>query len=93
MSKAYRAVVIEKAGGPFVIKDLPHRELEPNEVLVKVEACGCCHSDAFAVLGHWPTASYPRGALSLLFLFCSVLFCSVLFCSAMLFSRTHSARA
>jgi len=60
MSKAYRAVVIEKAGGPFVIKDLPHRELEPNEVLVQVEACGCCHSDAFAVLGHWPTASYPR---------------------------------
>lgn len=52
--------MVEKPGGPLVIKDLPHRELQPHEVLIRVEACGCCHSDTLAVLGHWPGITYPR---------------------------------
>lgn len=64
MSGTYRAAVIEKPGDQFVVKDLPHRELQPHEVLVKVEACGCCHSDSFTVLGQWPSVSYPRGRVA-----------------------------
>lgn len=32
----------------------------PNQVRVKVEACGVCHSDMMTVEGLWPGLSYPR---------------------------------
>jgi D-arabinose 1-dehydrogenase-like Zn-dependent alcohol dehydrogenase len=32
----------------------------PNEVRVKVEACGVCHSDSFTAEGLWPGIEYPR---------------------------------
>jgi alcohol dehydrogenase len=32
----------------------------PNEVLLKVHACGVCHSDAMTIEGHWPGIDYPR---------------------------------
>src|SRR4051794_37038061 len=32
----------------------------PNEVRVKVEACGVCHSDSFTAEGMWPGIAYPR---------------------------------
>jgi D-arabinose 1-dehydrogenase-like Zn-dependent alcohol dehydrogenase len=32
----------------------------PQEVLIKVAACGICHSDAFVREGGWPGIEYPR---------------------------------
>ena len=58
-SGTYRAAAIEKAKGKFVLKDLPFRPLTPMEVLVKVEACGVCHSDTFTVDGVYPI-DFPR---------------------------------
>jgi propanol-preferring alcohol dehydrogenase len=29
-------------------------------VLIKVQACGICHSDSLTVEGHWPGIAYPR---------------------------------
>ena len=38
----------------------PIPEPGPNEVLIKVQACGICHGDAVAKDGHWPGLQYPR---------------------------------
>ena len=32
----------------------------PNQVRLKVQACGICHSDMFVKEGHWPGLQYPR---------------------------------
>jgi S-(hydroxymethyl)glutathione dehydrogenase/alcohol dehydrogenase len=59
-----RAAVVERAGGPFVIRDdVEHRDPGPGEAVVRIRAAGLCHTDlslaagAFgqrlpAVLGH-----------------------------------------
>ena len=49
--------------GPGEGLELVERDLgEPGrgEVLVRVEACGVCHSDAFTVEGGFPGIEYPR---------------------------------
>ena len=55
-----RAVQVAKAGGPLelVEKDIPAPG--PGQVVVKVHACGICHSDSLTVEGHWPGIKYPR---------------------------------
>lgn len=45
LPKTYKAWVVEKAGGPMVLKDLELKQPGPNQVLVRVRACGICHSD------------------------------------------------
>ncbi|MFZ0040864.1 MAG: alcohol dehydrogenase [Solirubrobacteraceae bacterium] len=54
-----RAVVVNEAGGEF---ELVEREVpEPGfgEALIRVHACGVCHSDMFAKEGGYPGVSYP----------------------------------
>ncbi|MFX1676974.1 alcohol dehydrogenase [Paraburkholderia sp. A2WS-5] len=55
-----QAVQVTKAGGPLelVERDIP----EPPErhVLIKVQACGICHSDSLTKEGLWPGLQYPR---------------------------------
>jgi D-arabinose 1-dehydrogenase-like Zn-dependent alcohol dehydrogenase len=41
-----------------VERDIP--EPQPNQVRIKVEACGVCHSDMFTVVGAFPGIQYPR---------------------------------
>ena len=60
MSTVTRVVQVK---GPAEGLELVERELgEPGrgEVLVRVEACGVCHSDAFTVEGGYPGIEYPR---------------------------------
>ncbi len=55
-----KAVQISKPGGNF---ELVEREIPSparNQVRIKVEACGICHSDALVQEGHWPGIQYPR---------------------------------
>jgi len=54
-----RAVQVSRAGGPFELVERPIPSPGPGTVLVKVEACGICHSDAAVKQGHMPVA-YPR---------------------------------
>jgi len=49
-----KAAVIEKAGGDFIIKNVDKPSPSENEVLIKVEACGICHSDNFVKEGGFP---------------------------------------
>jgi D-arabinose 1-dehydrogenase-like Zn-dependent alcohol dehydrogenase len=54
-----RAMVVKKAGGDF---ELEQREVPKpgfGEALVKVHACGVCHSDSFAKEGSNPGVSFP----------------------------------
>src|SRR6187431_773295 len=39
---------------PLSIEERPIPEPRPGQVLVRVEACGLCHTDIHAVHGDWP---------------------------------------
>ncbi len=55
-----KAALIEEKGGDFVVKDIDKPSPGENEVLIKVEACGICHSDDFVKQGAFPGIEYPR---------------------------------
>jgi D-arabinose 1-dehydrogenase-like Zn-dependent alcohol dehydrogenase len=55
-----RAVQVSEAGGPF---ELVEREVPVpgrGEALVRVHACGICHSDSYAKEGSFPGVTYPH---------------------------------
>lgn len=49
-----KAAVIHAFGEPLQIEEMPVREPGDNEILVKVIACGVCHTDLHACEGDWP---------------------------------------
>jgi D-arabinose 1-dehydrogenase-like Zn-dependent alcohol dehydrogenase len=54
-----RAIVVKEPGGDF---ELEQREVPKpglGEALVRVHACGVCHSDVFAKEGGYPGVSHP----------------------------------
>ncbi|MAO10853.1 MAG: alcohol dehydrogenase [Flavobacteriaceae bacterium] len=55
-----KAVQVQEAGGDFKIVELDKPSPKENEVLLKVEACGICHSDNFVKAGGFPGLEYPR---------------------------------
>ncbi len=55
-----KAVQISKPGGNFELVERPIPEPGRNQVRIKVEACGICHSDALVKEGYWPGIQYPR---------------------------------
>lgn len=54
------AMQVTEAGGDFIPVELDRPTPDENEVLIKVEACGICHSDAFVKEGTMPGIEYPR---------------------------------
>ncbi len=55
-----KAAHVKEPGTDFEIVDLQIPEPKENEVLIKVEACGICHSDAMVKDGLFPGIEYPR---------------------------------
>jgi alcohol dehydrogenase len=55
-----KAVVAPKANAPVVIEDRPIPQPKAGEVLIKVRACGVCHSDLAVIEGGIPFATFPR---------------------------------
>lgn len=51
LPKTYKAAVIESKGAPFTIKELELKQPGPKQVLVKILACGVCHTDSFTQAG------------------------------------------
>ena len=51
---------ISKPGAGFQITEREIPKPGPGEVLIKVQACGVCHSDELVVQGAWPGLEYPR---------------------------------
>jgi alcohol dehydrogenase, propanol-preferring len=48
-----RAAVLRRLRTPLKIEKLPWPEPGPGEILIRVVACGVCHSDLHAVDGDW----------------------------------------
>jgi D-arabinose 1-dehydrogenase-like Zn-dependent alcohol dehydrogenase len=55
-----KAVQVSKPGGNFEIVERPIPEPGRDQVRIKVEACGVCHSDVLVKEGYWPGIQYPR---------------------------------
>ncbi|HEY7467859.1 MAG TPA: alcohol dehydrogenase catalytic domain-containing protein, partial [Dehalococcoidia bacterium] len=51
-----KAAVFERVGNPLVTEDIPEPKPRQGEVLIKVAACGVCHSDLHVIKGELP---YP----------------------------------
>jgi propanol-preferring alcohol dehydrogenase len=50
---------ISKKGGSFELHERPIPSPGPGQVLIKVDACGVCHSDSIFMEGNWPGMKYP----------------------------------
>jgi alcohol dehydrogenase, propanol-preferring len=59
MSTMMKAAVVRAFGKPLVIEDVPVPVPGPGEILVKVKACGVCHTDLHAASGDWPVKPVP----------------------------------
>src|ERR1700674_1199936 len=55
-----KAVQGSKPGGNFELVERNIPDPARNQVRIKVEACGICHSDALVKEGYWPGIQYPR---------------------------------
>ena len=51
LPKTFKAAVIEGQQKPLKIQDLPMYEVKQGEIVVKVKACGVCHSDHHVLNG------------------------------------------
>ncbi|GBQ09205.1 alcohol dehydrogenase [Acetobacter cerevisiae DSM 14362] len=49
-----KAAVVREFGKPLSIEELDIPDIRPNEILVKMIACGVCHTDLHAADGDWP---------------------------------------
>jgi len=48
-----KAALLRTLGGPVELTDVPTPEPGPGEVLIRVDACGVCHSDVHLAHGDW----------------------------------------
>ena len=54
-----RAAVLEEFGKPLVVQDLDLEPPKAGEVLVKLHACGVCHTDLYSASGADPSGYAP----------------------------------
>jgi alcohol dehydrogenase len=55
-----RAMVVHKVGGPLVAEERDVPVPGPEEIRIRVHACGVCHSDSVTVQRLLPFIQYPR---------------------------------
>ncbi|MBA3967786.1 MAG: alcohol dehydrogenase catalytic domain-containing protein [Nitrospirales bacterium] len=58
--KKMNAVEVRQAKGPLQLVEREVPKPGTGQVLIKVQACGVCHSDVFTKEGQWPGLEYPR---------------------------------
>jgi S-(hydroxymethyl)glutathione dehydrogenase/alcohol dehydrogenase len=54
-----RAAVLEEFGKPLNVTEIDLAEPQPGEVLVRLEACGVCHTDMYTASGVDPSGYAP----------------------------------
>ena len=54
-----RAAVLEEFGQPLVVQEVDLAEPKEGEVLVRLEACGVCHTDMYTASGADPSGYAP----------------------------------
>ena len=55
-----KAAVVHKFQEPRRLEETPVPEPGEGQLLVKIEACGVCHTDLHAAQGDWPVSRRPR---------------------------------
>jgi len=59
MPKTMKAAFVTEFGKPLTIGELPVPEPTDGQVLIRIEACGVCHTDVHAADGDWPGRPKP----------------------------------
>ncbi|PJK14981.1 alcohol dehydrogenase AdhP [Lysobacteraceae bacterium NML07-0707] len=59
MDKTMKAAVVRAFDQPLTIEEVAVPRPGPGQILVKVEACGVCHTDLHAAEGDWPVKPNP----------------------------------
>lgn len=59
MSTSMKAAVVTDFGKPLEIREVAVPRPGAGELLVKIEACGVCHTDLHAAEGDWPVKPKP----------------------------------
>src|SRR6186713_3260958 len=54
-----RAAVLEEFGSPLVVQEIDLAEPKAGEVLVRLAACGVCHTDLYTASGADPSGYSP----------------------------------
>jgi propanol-preferring alcohol dehydrogenase len=54
-----KAAVVHSFKEPLSLEDVPVPEPGAEQVLVRIEACGLCHTDIHAARGEWPVKPTP----------------------------------
>ena len=54
-----KAAALHKPGAPLVIEDVPDPRPGPGEILIRVKACGVCHTDLHLASGEWRLPKLP----------------------------------
>lgn len=54
-----RAAVLEEFGKPLVVQEVDLKDPKPGEVLVRLVACGVCHTDLYTASGVDPSGYAP----------------------------------
>src|SRR5436190_18094223 len=54
-----RAAVLEECGGPLAVQEIDLAEPRAGEVLVRLHACGVCHTDMYTASGADPSGYAP----------------------------------
>ena len=49
-----KAAIVSEFQQELELQDVPKPKPGPGQALVKIEACGVCHTDLHAVNGDWP---------------------------------------
>lgn len=52
--KTMKAAVVREFGGQLHIEERPVKMPKEHQILVKIMACGVCHTDLHAIQGDWP---------------------------------------
>ena len=64
MPKKMLAMILSKLGpvesNPLKLTEIDRHEIQkPNEILIKIEACGVCHSQLHGIEGDWKELGIP----------------------------------
>ena len=59
MNNTMKAAVVRAFGQPLVIEEVKVPRPGAGDILVKIEACGVCHTDLHAAEGDWPVKPNP----------------------------------
>jgi len=59
LPKMMKAAFVTEFGRPLEIGELPVPVPQRDQVLIKIEACGVCHTDVHAADGDWPVKPKP----------------------------------